>query len=66
MANKLSAYKFFKICVNVHNVEIGRNLLGSVISRSLSIGVTLEIFRISGTIPCCKDCLKMNVRHSHI
>ena len=35
-----------------------------MISPPLSIGVTLEIFRISGTTPCCKDLLKMEVKHS--
>ena len=47
IADKLLMYKFFKYL----------KLLGSVTSPPLSIiGVTFEIFRISGTTPCCKDC----------
>ena len=43
---------------------MGRQFAGSVVSPPLSIGVTLEIFRISDTTPWCKDWLKMEVKHS--
>ena len=33
--------------------SVGRKLVGSVTSPPLSIGVTLNIFRISGATPCC-------------
>ena len=52
--------------MNVDKVEIGRKLVGSATSHPLSIGVTFEIFRISGTIPCCEDWLKIWVIRIHI
>ena len=57
IVDKLLMYKFFKY--KVDKVEVGRKLVGFLTSPPLSIGVTFEIFRISGTTPCCKDWFKI-------
>ena len=52
---------FSKICVKTERVEIGRKFAGSMMSPPLSTGVTFEILRMSGTIPCAIEWLYKSV-----
>ena len=48
---------FSNICVKMEGIEIGLKFVGSVVSPPLSMGVTLDILRMSGTVPCAIELL---------
>ena len=48
---------FSNICVKMERIEIGLKFVGTVVSPPLSMGVALDILRMSGTVPCAIELL---------